>query len=122
MTTEEAIKQFERRLEGKEELLLLVAHNPCAVEHLTKRYEADEIAFEALREQEERENPKPLTLEELSKMDGEPVWLTGYNWRLCYGTTTIFGGLKMNTGHACTIDLDGYGSRIVAYRHKPKGE
>ena len=28
----------------------------------------------ALREQEERENPIPLTLDELRKMDWEPVW------------------------------------------------
>ena len=32
------------------------------------------FAESAIREQEERENPKPLTLDELRKMDGEPVW------------------------------------------------
>ena len=32
------------------------------------------LAVATIREQEERENPKPLTLDELRKMDGEPVW------------------------------------------------
>ncbi len=37
--------------------------------------EALEMAIDALRAQQERENPKPLTLDELRQMDGEPVWV-----------------------------------------------
>lgn len=37
--------------------------------------EALAMAIDALREQEERENPQPLTYEELKQMHGEPVWL-----------------------------------------------
>lgn len=32
-------------------------------------------AEEALLHQQERENPHPLTLEELKQMDGQPVWI-----------------------------------------------
>lgn len=32
------------------------------------------VARIILREQEEREHPRPLTLAELREMDGEPVW------------------------------------------------
>ena len=50
---------------------------------------AHEAALQALREKEERENPKPLTIEELMEMD-DPVWVScktlegtdGY-WCLC---------------------------------------
>ncbi len=38
-------------------------------------FEAMEIAKEALREKAERENPKPLTLDELREMVGEPVYI-----------------------------------------------
>lgn len=40
----------------------------------------------ALREQEEQENQKPLTLEELQTMAGEPVWCSEYQ---CYGIIEI---------------------------------
>ena len=36
---------------------------------------ACEIALQAMMEKQERENPKPLTVSELRKMDGEPVWV-----------------------------------------------
>lgn len=36
--------------------------------------EYHKMALAALRAQQEREDPQPLTLEELRKMDGEPVW------------------------------------------------
>lgn len=33
------------------------------------------LALYALRTQQQRENPHPLTLEELKQMDGQPVWI-----------------------------------------------
>ncbi len=81
-----------------------------------------EIAATALREKAEREDPKPLTLEELQQMDGEPVWMDGFEWRISYGVSTINGGLCLATGFDSWIPLDGYGETWFAYRHKPKGE
>lgn len=40
------------------------------------------LAEDAIREQAENENQVPLTLDELRKMDGEPVWVSvSHNWR-----------------------------------------
>ena len=40
---------------------------------------ACKLAIQALQEKLERENPKPLTLEELKNMDGEPVWVMHFD-------------------------------------------
>lgn len=46
--------------------------SPIAENTSLERYkEALTLAISALREQEERENPNPLTLDELRQMDGE---------------------------------------------------
>lgn len=36
----------------------------------------------ALQKKREQDNPKPLTLEQLQQMDGQPVWCTSYGWGL----------------------------------------
>ena len=79
-----------------------------------------EIAAAALREKAEREDPKPLTYEELWQMNGEPVYLDGFEWRVSYGVSTINGSLCLATGFDSWIPLDGYGETWFAYRHKPK--
>ena len=64
--------------------------NGCEMrEEWKKTIDVCSIAVSAVREQEERENPKPLTLDELRKMDA-PVWclckpIEGGNgfWCLC---------------------------------------
>lgn len=64
--------------------------NGCEMrEEWQKTIDVCSIAVSAIREQEERENPKPLTMEELRQMDA-PVWclckpIEGGNgfWCLC---------------------------------------
>lgn len=68
---------------------------------------------------EERENPEPLTIEELREMDGEPVWIDdwwedSHGWEFSLDAEDYFAGEKRTT--------KGYGSIWVAYRHKPKEE
>ena len=62
------------------------------------------MALDALREKQERENPKPLTLDELRGMMGEPVWCvseSGASWFIVNkGLLSIVNG-------------------VTAYRHKP---
>lgn len=58
MTLEEAIKK---------------QHELC--DRLEYMQDFNEIVLAALRAQQERENPQPLTLEELRKMDGEKVYI-----------------------------------------------
>lgn len=73
---------------------------PCIVIQAADLLEAQQKRIAELEaavlEQEERENPKPLTMEELRKMDWEPVWclckpIDGGNgfWCICKKGTII---------------------------------
>lgn len=75
------------------------------------------FAADAIREKLEREDPKPLTLEELRQMDGEPVWIDdwwedSHGWELSMDASDYFEGERRTEKE--------YGSIWVAYRHKPK--
>lgn len=85
--------------------------------------EAMQMAAAALREKAEREDPKPLTLEELRQMDGEPVYVTvpgkshGNKWCIV-DLTHPQPGLR-GVEYSCSFDavaLDG----VRVYRHKTK--
>lgn len=88
---------------------------------------AYDIAIDVLREQEERENPTPLTLDELRQMDGEPVWLeTGevsIGEQIC-GSWEIFIGRESAiyyfTRRKRGFFAEHYGKTWLAYRSKPK--
>ena len=79
------------------------------------------------------ENPKPLTLDELIRMDGEPIWtvtigLKGSGrWELCEGYTIracpFKGALRCVdlSGEATLYDYKTYGKTWLAYRTKPEG-
>ena len=87
-----------------------------------KFVEAVNRAILALDRDRQNKNPKPLTIEELRKINGEPVWLDGFEWRVCYGTSTFRGSEYLETGMGCGIPLDGYGQTWFGYRNKPKEE
>lgn len=72
-------------------------------------------AHKALVEKTEAENPEPLTLDELRRMDGEPVWIKHImgewrfnGWNIVDRNSEIF---------SC---FENYGITYFAYRHKPK--
>lgn len=74
-------------------------------------------ALIALRLERQRDNPKPLTIEELRQMDGEPVWIDdwwedSHGWELSMDASDYFEGERRTEKE--------YGSIWVAYRHKPK--
>jgi len=96
-----------------------------------EHYEAQEeetkamkIAIQALREKLERENPKPLTLEEVIEMPGEPVWC-------CYekeNKEIVTDCRLVSRGAFGCIGIDEkyllfreYGVKWLAYRYEPKG-
>jgi len=90
---------------------------------LERRIEAIDLAQDALRAQQKRENPEPLSLEELREMDGEPVWIVriGSNspedkeWALVF----VEGGFcRTSVGNIAFLAL--YGQTWLAYRNKPK--
>ena len=77
MTIEEAIKRCENIRDGAFAVLdsgfgTNDNENPLVYK---KRVEFANICIAALRAQQERENPQPLTLEELRRMDGEVVYI-----------------------------------------------
>ena len=75
--------------------------------------EALDMAISALRQQETVANRnEPLTLDELRKMDGEPVWLVNQNG----GRWVIMSGAYLWDSRK---NAD-YGKTWLAYRQKPE--
>ena len=87
------------------------------------------MAISALRQQEPVTNRnEPLTLDELRKMDGEPVWVVcltpeiydepPIRWRILeksiIGTFGVWGNKD-----SCLTERD-YGKTWIAYRQKPE--
>lgn len=77
-------------------------------------------ALIALRLERQRDNPKPLTIEELKQMKGEPVWVQGPGIPE-YGRWAIvedaFGNSLYLVNDFTCHDI---GKTWEAYRHKPK--
>ena len=81
------------------------------------------MAISALRAQQQAEANKPLTLDELRQMDGEPVWVefqdgSGGCWGLVH--ITVFTHIVFANGHFCTVGKPYYGKTWLAYRQKPE--
>ena len=86
-----------------------------------------EIVIEALREYAEQQDPKPLTLDELRQMDGEPVYVVTLGaryWAIaginsndsrCQNGLALYNRVQGDWG---TFDL--YGDTWLAYRSKLK--
>lgn len=104
MNTERAIKYFEDEIRYCENAPAL---NGCEMTYdwmLT--LEASRAALAALREKQERENPKPLTEDELRWMMGQPVWIVPLD---ASGKWAIMSNslLSLRAGY-------------LAYRYKPE--
>lgn len=108
ITIQEAIKQ----LDGAEVLLLNrkdFAFNEAII-----------MAIAALREKAEREDPQPLTIEELKGMIGEPVWVQGPGLPQ-YGRWAIVEDAFGNSLYLVNdFTCHKIGKTWTAYRHKPK--
>lgn len=101
-----------------------------------------QFIMDAIREKKERENPKPLTLEELRQMIGEPVYLKFQNESIKSSGWDVLKSVKMTEdgdylevirGQLYTINglerfsfqggnyfARDYGYTWTAYRHKQK--
>lgn len=67
---------------------------------------------------QEKEEEKPLTLEELRELDGQPVWVSYEDrteWGIVKGTI-----IYLPAGEYCSIREEGFGEYWKAYRHPPK--
>jgi hypothetical protein len=100
-------------MENKDAMnIIAVIRNPTTNKS-TEQREALRMAWVALQQQEERENPKPLTLEQLKERVGKWIWkqsLTGH-----------FNGWKRLEKYIADHPKDfHYGERWLAYDHPPK--
>ncbi len=113
MTIEEAIKTFK----GRKALAFADGYADQVQDYI----EAMSMAVDALRAQQERENQKPLTLDDLQKMDGQPVWCvypdcdTGGEWFICDKNENEVSKNKYG------LPFRYYGE-WTAYRYQPKKE
>ncbi|MDN0032589.1 hypothetical protein [Oscillibacter ruminantium] len=89
---------------------------------LAEQMEFAETALSTLRDRIARQNPRPLTLDELRKMDGEPVWLKdgiGEGWFLAsavVGSKIYFCEKSITIGEP----ISECGKTWLAYRTKPE--
>lgn len=123
ITIQQAIGCLEDHQIAMEEFLDVVAQ-PENYEHTREFIDAEKMAIDALREKAERENPQPLTLEELRQMDRDPVWIKAEHYGLFADVVKIRGredgdcfvGVKI----CYWLQENGYSKTWIAYRHKPK--
>lgn len=84
---------------------------------LERRIEAINLAQDALRAQQERENPKPLTLDELREMDlgSPPIWDRNLNeWCAVRRSVNGFAVIVYIGGGSRPLEANRF------YRNKPK--
>lgn len=82
------------------------------------------FVLDALREKLEREKPKLLTMDELKKMNGEPVWVAELNyWAVVEVLDSgIWAGVPfVNTSiDGVGVGWDAERRNLHCYRHRPK--
>ena len=89
---------------------------------LAEQMEFAETALSTLRDRIARQNPRPLTLDELRKMDGEPVWLKdgiGEGWFLAsavVGSKIYFCEKSITIGEP----ISECGKTWLAYHSRPE--
>ena len=122
MTTEEAIaywEVFQREID-----LLYPLCDERSKATLGEQREPVALALSALRAQQKAEANSPLTLDDLRRMDGEPVWVVvldfSAEWRIleCVDTRSKDKAVLFRDGSH--EPLTEYGKEWLAYRHKPK--
>lgn len=93
---------------------------------------AHRMAIAAIKEQEERNNPKELTREELMEMNGQPVYVVNkYNGATFWDVISMAGewGILMTSylipcfGKSRGVThWDEFNENFIAYRYKPSEE
>lgn len=125
MTREEAIRILDPQTTG-EALEEIEYYNGFSGKTAAVQAVSDAcvLAVSALREQEERNNPKPLTMDELRQMGGKPVYIHSdifsgdCGWRVVKATEVLY--IQFTDGDY--FHFTDYGMAWIAYRSKPKEE
>lgn len=116
MTTERAVK-----------LLSYGSRMPDFCDSFDEIDDVCEIACQALREKIERDNPKPLTWEEMKQMNEEPVYIVDLlgegrtGWHILSWDYRKSGQyLVLSSRHCNGFLSEEYGETWVCYKYKPK--
>lgn len=98
---------------SENEIIHVFEHSKLISDHFTLEAvtAAYVAALAALREKQERENPEPLTLEELRGMDGKPVWVQDLLIRQC----SAWHFAMKHDGQIWLFDAVALARRIVGY-------
>ena len=111
----EAIEHFESMLRDHRKM-----KDGRLKEHLVRTHET---AISALRAQQEQAEPKPLTYDEITRMNGKPIFLTGKH---VHGFWTIVSvGYEGEFAYFVGVNMDlfykvNYGKTWIAYATEPK--
>ena len=111
-----------KNIESKVEAVGLTEKYYSVLENCEKEYKACELAISALQDQAEREKEnKPLTMEELRKMNNCPIWIVAgktaqYVITYKITDTCIFASSPKKEFTLC---ISGYGKTWVAYAKEP---
>lgn len=106
-------------------ILAGIPKSEATADQIKRCIDAYDMAISALRQQEHfrdlTKKVEPLTLDELRKMDGEPVWVVWPDLRI-HSQWFIVGSvfwIEMFVEDDGTL-LSGYGNRWLAYRQMPE--
>ena len=84
-------------------------------------WEAVNMAIDALKAEAQQQENKPLTLEELRGMRGEPVYVVKGKCHWWDIVDFIAGGwLYLRIANKTDLAIDGYSNGWLAYRRKPE--
>lgn len=90
-------------------------------EEVTDLYLIDKkFIMDAIREKQERENPKPLTIEELREMNGEPVWVAEFHVWAIIEVDDVGGWKGVPFAHGWNFNWNLDKKLLHCFRHKPK--
>jgi hypothetical protein len=104
-----------------EVLGMAVTFNGCGRSNRNEMEDAVRAGIAALHEKADREDPKPLTLEELRQCEGCPVFLVIENINVKRWAIIDFSGdERTRFQNGLRLSNEVYGMTWFAYRHKPK--
>lgn len=126
MTREKAIRYWEKFDAEIDEVYSTASSQERAV--LMEQRKVVEFTISALSKGVDFDPVKPLTLDELWQMDGEPVWVVCNNefeplafWVLvevCEESIFLTNNLGGRTEYATDVEFEDDG--VIVYRHKPE--
>jgi hypothetical protein len=103
----------------------LAEKNPCGLAWDMR--EAIRAGRDAIRAQQERENPKPLSLAELKERVGKPVYVVSWDVIHVEGWNIYYGPSRFDKSKHILVFSDAsdkyspeYGKTWIAYDHEPK--